>query len=462
MKRVLARITLILSCAPFSLLAECLSGAEVAQNATVTLFEQTTYVKKQTSPWQINGKNPYIRNNVFNDAGINIASSCALVDNALNLDFSLYGLTWYGARPLGAFEKEDRRSRAILEKLRMVYSVSDQIQLEMGKLKPKPGLFFLRSPADLLSQYYGGFKPTRLYDPQMRSAYQSSSWAATLSADDRQHALSLSVVPKLSTIDKRYLSSSAWSDNQRGNSSEAWLLSYSSHHFRDHTPGARVLLGDSQSVAFSDSFTWTPQVTFKGEMAFHRGQRWRHLSDRQRRALERYQFPTSLYSAEDKPGVELAAGGEYTSDNFSLFGLEYYFQSEGYSRSQWQKQRELLRFLNTRTGYDPLDSAFDSYKYLMSSEISNTGNKGMLQGKHYLNAWASLQAGGDIALRPYLVLNLVDTSTLAGLHVSAPLNAINDSLEAFGGFYAALGAADSEFALFGESVGMYVGLKYYL
>jgi hypothetical protein len=462
MKRVLARITLVLSCAPFSLLAECFSGTEVAQNATVTLFEQMSYVNKQTSPWQINGQNPYTRNNVFNDAGFNIASNCALIDNALNLDFSLYGLTWYGVHPLGAFEEDDRRSRAILEKLRVVYSISDQVQLEMGKLKPKPGLFFLRSPADLVSQYYGGFKSTRLYDPPLRSTYQTSPWAVTLSADDREHALSLTVVPKLSAIDKRYLSSSIWSDTQRGNSSEAWLLSYSSHQFRAHTPGVRVLLGDSQSIALSDSVTWTPQVTLKGEMAFHRRQRWRHLSDRQSQALERYQFPSSLYSAEDKPGVELAAGGEYASDNFSLFGLEYYFQSEGYSHSQWQKQRELLRFLNTRTGYDPLDRAFDSYKYLMSSEISNTGNKGMLQRKHYLNAWASLQAGGQIALQPYLVLNLVDASTLAGLHVSTPLSAINDNLEAFGGMYAALGGADSEFALFGEAVGMYVGLKYYL
>ncbi|WP_253379764.1 hypothetical protein [unidentified bacterial endosymbiont] len=462
MKQALARITLALSCAPFTLLADCLSGTDVAQNATVTLFEQMSYVKRQTSLWQIEGKNPYTRNHFFNDAGINIASNCALVDNVLNLDFSLYGLTWYGARPLGTFEESDRRSRAILEKLRVVYSISDQMQLEIGKLKPKPGLFFLRSPAGLISQYYAGFKPTRLYDPQLRSAYQTSPWAATLSAEDREQALSLSVVPKLSTIDKRYLSSSAWSDTQRGNSSEAWLLSYSSHQFRDHTPGVRVLLGDAQSLAFSDSFTYTPQVTFKGEVAFHRGQRWRHLSDQKRQELERYQFPSSLYSAEDKPGVEVAAGGEYTTDNFSLYGLEYYFQSEGYSRSQWQKQRELVRFLNTRTGFDPLDRGFDSYKYLMSSEISNTGNKGMLQGKHYLNAWASLQAGGQIRLQPYLVLNLVDTSSLAGLHVSTPLSAVSNNLEAFSGIYAALGGAESEFALFGEAVGMYVGLKYYL
>lgn len=78
--------------------------------------------------------------------------------------------------------------------------------------------------------------------------------------------------------------------------------------------------------------------------------------------------------------------GQYTSDSFSVFGVEYYFQSEGYSRAEQRQQRELIDFLNTTTGYAPLDQAFDSYKYLMASEISNTANQGMLQGKHYLNA----------------------------------------------------------------------------
>lgn len=74
--------------------------------------------------------------------------------------------------------------------------------------------------------------------------------------------------------------------------------------------------------------------------------------------------------------MELALGGQYTSDNFSVFGVEYYFQSEGYSRAEQRQQRELIDFLNTTTGYAPLDQAFDSYKYLMASEISNTANQG--------------------------------------------------------------------------------------
>ena len=63
-------------------------------------------------------------------------------------------------------------------------------------------------------------------------------------------------------------------------------------------------------------------------------------------------FPSSLYSAEDKQGVEFALGGQYTTNSFSVFGLEYYFQSEGYSKKAWQDQIDFIRLMGYRTGYD--------------------------------------------------------------------------------------------------------------
>ncbi|MCP5634994.1 hypothetical protein NL380_29065, partial [Klebsiella pneumoniae] len=74
----------------------------------------------------------------------------------------------------------------------------------------------------------------------------------------------------------------------------------------------------------------------------------------------------------------------------------------------------------------------------------------MLQGKHYLNAWSSVQFTHQIAAQPYLILNLMDQSTLTGLHLSAPLTFIDDQLEAYTGVYSALGSANSEFAFFGD------------
>lgn len=462
MKHALKVYSLLLIALPFSLLADCLSGDEIAQNSDVTLFEQVSFVNKQTSVWQIEGKNPYTRNNGYQDAGIGISSGCSLIDNTLDLKMNVYGLNAYPLRPVGKFEEDDSRTRGLIDRLSLLYSASDSIQLEAGKFSASSGLFFLRSPADLQTRYYTGFKASRLNDPTKTSAWQASSWAAKLTADTRDYSLSAKVVPKLATIDKRYLSSGNWSANQQGNSEEMYLLSYSDLRLDNHTPTLNLRLGPSRSVALSDSYHYTPQWVVNVEAAYHRSWQWRHLSARDAAQVEQYQFPASLYETKDRENVELAIGGQYTTDNFSLYGVEYVFQSAGYSRAEQRKQRELIDFLNTRTGYAPLDQAFDSYKYLMASEISNTANQGMLQGKHYLNAYASLPLAGDAMLRPSLVFNLVDQSALLGLHYSTPLSNIDNQLEAYAGAYSALGSRYSEFALFGDTLGLYVGFKYYL
>ena len=77
MKRTLTGLTLMLAALPVSVFADCLSGSDVAKNTSVTLYEQVSVVKKQISEWRINGRNPYTRHNIYNDAGVNVASRCS-------------------------------------------------------------------------------------------------------------------------------------------------------------------------------------------------------------------------------------------------------------------------------------------------------------------------------------------------------------------------------------------------
>ncbi|MCV5332464.1 hypothetical protein OFD71_29725, partial [Escherichia coli] len=114
---------------------------------------------------------------------------------------------------------------------------------------------------------------------------------------------SASVIPKLATIDKRYVTSGNWSANQQGNSDEAYLLSYSDHRFGEHTPTVNVRLGPSPSLALSDSYHYTPQLTLNVDAAYHRSQQWRHLSHHETAQVEEYQFPDSLYETKDESGV---------------------------------------------------------------------------------------------------------------------------------------------------------------
>lgn len=442
--------------------ADCLVAEELKANADTVLTGQVSYVNKKKSLWRIHGSNPYTANNVHNDIALKLSSACELKKDAADLDFSLYALGYYPVRSLGAFEKDSQRAKTLIDQLRLTYTLSDSVRLEAGKLRPQQGVFFLRSPATLLTNFYAAFKPTRLYDTEMKSVYSESFWGGRLSKEYRGYALSLTVAPKLTSIKKYYESSGNWSAKERANSSERYLLSYTDYRQKNHTSAVNLMMGDSPSIALSHSYNITPQFVINAEAAWHTAEQWRHFSDKKAADVQNGQFPSSLYSSEDKQGIELAIGGQYTTNTFSVLGLEYYYQSEGYSKSEWRKQTEFIRYLNKNTGYRLLDQVFDNYKYLMGSEISNTANKGMLQGKHYLNAYASFLSDDKSTLQPYLTMNMVDGSALLGIHHVKPLKGMDDKAEIYTGLFSSLGSDDSEFALFGDTLGMYAGFKYHL
>lgn len=442
--------------------AGCLTAEELKANADAVLTGQTSYVNKKNSLWRIHGSNPYTTDNNYNDIAFKLSSACSLVKNKLDMDFSLYALGYFPSLSVGAFEKESHRAKVLTDQLRLSYLLSDTTRLEGGKLRSPQGVFYLKSPATLLTNFYAAFKATRLFDKEMSSAYSESFWGARLSREYNNYALSLTIAPKLTSISKYYDSSSNWSANERSNSNERYLLSYTDFHFKRHTPSIHLMLGDSPSFAVADSYNYTSQLMINIEIALHQAQQWRHFSEKDKDKVQQWRFPSSLYSAENKKGAELAIGGQYTTDRFNVFGLEYYFQSEGYSQSEWREQTDFIRYLNKRTGHSAIDQAYDNYKYLMGSEISNTANKGMLLGKHYINAYASLLNGDKSSLQPYLIMNVVDRSILVGTHYIKPLQGLDDKAEVYTGLYSALGSKDSEFALFGETLGVYAGFKYHL
>ncbi len=455
-------VTLSFILLPVSLSANCLSGSDIQKKADVTLSLQGSYTKKKPSIWNIEGKNAYVKDNVNNSAGVKFGSDCSLIEERLNLDLSLYGLTYYPWRAPGKFDKDNHRSRMLLNQVKLTFIASDNIRLEVGKLRDKPGIFFLKSPSALLTNYYAGFKNDRLYTPAMKSVYAESFWGASLIHDTRDYGLAFTVAPRLARINKRYESSGNWSADQRSNSSERYLLSYTEYRLKNHTPSINVMSGESRSVALADSFNYTPQWIINAEIALHSAQQWRHFSQQRAAAVQNYVFPSSLYATENKQGIELAIGGQYTTDNFSLFGMEYYFQSEGYSAREWHQQMNFVDYLNTKNQYAALDQVFDAYKYLMGAEISNVANKGNLQGKHYINAYASLAFKGGSSLQPYIITNMMDYGSLVGVHYSTPLNYFDGKVEGYAGMFSAFGSRDAEFSHFGRTIGLYLGFEYHL
>lgn len=462
MKLLRAVLLSILTLIPLLGMADCLTADEIQQNGQLVLMGQTSFTHKNESLWRISGSNPYTTDNAYNNISLNVSSSCDIIDDVLAVDFSLYGFGYHPMNEVGPFEEDDSRSKILIDRLKLNATLSENVSLEGGKLRPHSGAFHLRSPAALLTTYYAGFKPTRIFDPGFNSTYNEPFWGGRISEEFRDYAFSFTIIPKLASIDEYYKSSSNWTANQRSNSSEYYLLSYSDYRLANHRLAADVMLGDSPSLALADSYNITPQFVVNVEAALHKNQQWRHFSREKRDAVLSGKYPSSLYAQDDKKNYELAVGGQYTTDLFSVLGIEYYYQSEGYSKAAWREQTDFIKLLSNKTGLSSLDKVFDDYKYLMGSEISNTGNKGMLQGRHYINSWLSLQNTDHSTFQPYLVMNLVDGSALIGTHYIKPVKGLGERVEIYSGFYSALGHRDSEFALFGETLGVYIGFKYYL
>lgn len=438
---------------PLRLSAACLPQADIQ------LYLQQAGTHREASRWQIMQQHPYRKDNTLSDLAMRYENRCELTASGLSMDVSLAGLASYPWRTPGAFEREKRRTRAIIHRLTVSYPLSDQRLITAGKFSAQPGLFYLTSPADLLHNAYAGFKAGRIYHPTLQAIYNESAWGVRLSEEALSYAWSLTVAPQLARIDRRYESSGNWRALQRANAHERYLLSYSDYRLPNHTPTLSLRLGDSPTLAVADRFHPAPQWTLNVELAWHAKQQWRHFAEQRAEQIKRYAFPSTLFQRQRQPGIELALSGQYSTQKFSQFGVEYYFQSEGYSRHQWRRQVDFIRYLHQRSGFAPVDRAWDAYQYLMAAEIDNVTNQGRLQGKHYMHPYATLMIGDGASLQAYARVNLQDRSALLGLHVNQPLRQRNTDI--YSGVYCTQGGNATEFGLFGKTAGLYSGFKYY-
>lgn len=429
-------------------------------DADVSLFGQISAVRKKAASWQIEGRNPWQAENGYNDIVVKYSNRCPLVKEQLSFNIALYGMAYYPFRNTGTFEGDEQRAKLLFDRLSLTYNITDAVRMEAGKISSNRGLFYLKSPANLMSNYASGFKPTRIYHPVIKQASTESFWGAELSETAENYALSLTIAPKLTQPGKRYASSTNWSSLERSNSNDRYLLSYTDYRYGDNVPSASIMLGDTHSFALGNSYNLSQQLTFNSEFAWHRKSQWRHLDEEKASQLQNYAFPDALYHTNRKQNIELALGMQYTTVHFSQFGVAYYFQSAGYSARQWRKQTDLINFLNQPTQNSALDAVFDDYKYLMASEIYNASSKGHLLGRHYINGYASILLDEQGTLHPWSVLNTTDKSSILGVTYSRRLNSFNNQLEMYTGIYAATGDTHAEFGLFGETFGTYIGFHY--
>ena len=438
---------------PLCLAAECLPQADMQ------LYAQHAWAHRTPSYWRIMQNHPYRQDNGVSDLAIRYDNRCELIANALRADFSLVGLAAYPWRTPGAFAREMRHARALVHQMSLTYPLSERRLFSVGKLSAQPGPFYIKSPAELLRNYDAGFKASRIYSPALQKIYVASFWGIKLSEERPDYGWSFTLAPQLTSVKRRDESFSNWPAIQRSNASERYLLSYSDYRLPGHAPSVSVRLGDSPALAVADSFYPVPRWMFNAELAWHAKRQWRHFSETYAAQVKDHAFPAALFQRTRRPGMELALSAQYSSQRLSQFGVEYYFQSEGYSRQQWRRQRDFLRYLHRPTGVAPWDRVRAAYTYLMAAEIENIAGQGNRQGKHYLNTYAAWTIANAASLQAYRLVNLQDNSAMLGLHLSQPLTQAD--IDIYGGAYCTQGNRSTEFGLIGKVAGIYSGIKYY-
>ena len=441
----------------------CLPGLASAclPEQQLQLFVQQSYVWRADARWRIAANRPWRTHNGYSDMAVQYDHRCRFPNHRLAAEATLAGVAVYPWHSPGDFAQDNRRVRLLIPRLNVSWALSDAVSLTVGKLQAPAGLFYLKSPTALLPGYYAGFQSSRIYDAAWQETYSESAWGLRLAAESRDYAWSLTATPQLARIPQRYQASGNWPALARSNASARYLLTYTDYRQRDHTPTVSLRLGDGHVLAVADSFRPAPQWTLNAALAWHARQQWRHFAGQRARQVAQGAFPSSLYQRDHRAGIELALGGHYTADDFSQSGVEYYFQSEGYSRHQWRRQMRFIDYLHQRTSSGALASVMNAYKYLMAAESDNVANQGNLQGRHYLHGYATLALRHQLSLRAYSVLNLQDSSMMFGLQLSKALTRPGRNLDIYGGIYATQGGGDTEFGLFGAASGIYSGLKYY-
>jgi len=373
----------------------------------------------------------------------------------------------------GSLQDSRHTGKMFFNQLSLSWAVRDNVFIDAGKLRPRYGYLYAVSPLDMLRNPHGAFRSVHVNatGDNWTSFYDEGSWGVSATTYTDAGSWDLVILPRLALNGSDMNADRHWSSLERTNSQDRYLFSYSTTGLSELTATTSLLAGTQQRVAGGISYTLNDNWIINLEGSLMHGESWRHLQSAASSKLHNYSITTSDHPftrADHGINGDIGGGLRYTTSGQVETGIEYYGQSQGYSRSEWKRLLRDVAFTNG--GYaDPyfpttssrqVRDAFRFYAHIMADEIDKTGRQGALQGKHYLMLFNSRNRSETRAInwRTSAIINLTDGSTLANLQLSSP---VREDLEIYTGTSFTFGGTGSEFSLFGEKGTYYAGLRYY-
>ena len=373
----------------------------------------------------------------------------------------------------GLLQDSQKEGKLFFNQAALSWTLREDLFMDVGKIRRRYGYLYSVSPLDLLRNPHGAFRSVHVNaaGDNWPAFYDEGAWGASLNLYTSSGSWDWVMLPKLTRDNKSVDSYSRDRSLVRTNSRDRYLVSYSTTGLSDTTATVSLLAGTQKRLAGGLNYLLSDNWVINFEAGLSRGQTWRHLQTSASEALHNYNsdYQGEPFSRRAKGlNGDIGGGIRYTSQEQIESGMEYYGQSQGYSRSEWQRLYRDVAFTNggyvipgiSLTSTGPVRDAFRLYSQIMASEIDKTGRQGALQGKHYLMLFSSKNRSEIMSLnwRTSAILNLTDGSTLANLQLSSP---VRENLEMYAGSSFTLGKAESEFNLFGEKGLFYAGFRRY-
>lgn len=418
---------------------------------------------------------PYT-NNSYTSFYISIDVQCSIVDElSARLKNSWEYSQHYNSQ--GEFEGQDNNTSFIYSEAFLSWQPFDNLFFDIGKIDKKNGYLFAFSPMDKLRNMTVNPRGTRINSTgaKWQDFYSEGAIGINTTLYTNIGTFDFSVFPRISDNRYPYESSNKWSMKDRTNSDERYAISFESTGLTDVTPSISVYFGDQRGASFGINSHLTDNVLLSIEASYMR-QKIRELDFSLVDMLHDFQ-PNQryLFSYQTKNSYDFGIGLRYMRTAKQEFGIEYYTQSRGYSRSEWSRYFDVTSFFNY--GYisalkkrfpgipipplylELLNREYQSFLSGFVLETDNQARMGRPLGKHYVTIYMSNNNDEirTINFNISSVVNLIDFSSIINLHINSYLT---ENLQGYFGSYYSFGSENSEFGQFGEKGSFYVGLQY--
>jgi len=373
-------------------------------------------------------------------------------------------------RQPGTLAGKQNQGLGLLNEAVLSWSVNENLFIDTGKIRKNNGYLFAVSPLDLLRNTSGQMRSVGInaFGEKDGDFYDEGAWGTASTFYGDNGSIDLVLLPRLTRQHKTWESASNWSSVQRTNNLERYYLGYNATGLARFTPSAALLLGQQKTLALGASGNLSDSWLLSVEGTVSRGETWRHFDTSKTAAMLNYEEPTgdTYRQRKQRSNAELGIGLRYTSASNHEYGAEYYAQSQGYSRHEWNSYIKAAKFING--GYiipdippivfEPYRQPLQQYARLMAAESDNVNRNGYLLGKNYLTLYtrSNYQQLRKWDWRASAMINLRDRSGVYSLHGETHLY---DQLAIYSGIARNFGGDETEFGTFGQKGKLYAGMR---